>query len=275
MVEVSGLTKTYGKINALRGVDFTAEHGQVLGLLGSNGAGKSTTMNIIAGYIPKTGGSVKICGVDIDESPYEAKKRLGYLPEHTPLAVNMTVAEFLEFSGDLKKVPKTERQRGLDRAVELTGLKEVRWRLIRNLSKGYRQRVGIAQALIGFPEVLILDEPTVGLDPSQLIEIRALVRELGQEHTVLFSSHILSEVESVCDRVVIIYKGNVLADGRPDEVAGTVAGGYRLTAAANQNEITAALRNGGLTDFTLSPITSTLEDAFVRLVAQAERETAI
>jgi ABC-2 type transport system ATP-binding protein len=273
MLEISGLTKTYGKTEALRGVSFTARHGRVLGLLGPNGAGKSTTMNIVTGYIPKTEGSVRICGIDTDEAPTEAKKHVGYLPEHTPLPHNMTVTEFLEYSGDLKKVPKREQKQGIDRALALSGLTEVGGRLIRNLSKGYKQRVGIAQALIGFPEVLILDEPTSGLDPSQLIEIRSLVRELGREHTVLFSSHILSEVESVCDRAVIIYKGRVLADGKPEELAGSAADGFRLTTDAREDEIAAALRGGGIVDFALSPAQSSLEDAFVRLIAAAERET--
>ena len=273
MLEITDLTKTYGKTEALRGVGFTAHHGQVLGLLGPNGAGKSTTMNIVTGYIPKTEGSVRICGIDTDEAPAEAKRQVGYLPEHTPLPYNMTVTEFLEYSGDLKKVPKREQKRGMDRAAELSGLTEVRGRLIRNLSKGYKQRVGIAQALIGFPEVLILDEPTSGLDPSQLIEIRSLVRELGKRHTVVFSSHILSEVESVCDRAVIIYKGRVLADGTPEELARGTAGGFHLTTGANGDEISAALRDGGIADFTLSPVRASLEDAFVRLVAAVERET--
>ncbi|MDR0671466.1 MAG: ABC transporter ATP-binding protein [Oscillospiraceae bacterium] len=274
MLTISGLTKSYGAVGALRGVDFTARHGEVLGLLGPNGAGKSTTMNIVTGYIPKTGGAVNICGADIDTDPAEAKRHIGYLPEQTPLPYNMTVTEFLEYSGDLKKVPKSEQKRGLDRAVELTDLAQVSRRLIRNLSKGYKQRAGIAQALIGFPEVLILDEPTSGLDPAQLIEIRALVRELGKSHTVLFSSHILSEVESVCDRAVILYKGRVLADGRPNEIAGDEAAGLHLRTTAAENEVAAALRKGGLTDFKLTREAPSLEDAFVRLVAAAEKEAA-
>jgi ABC-2 type transport system ATP-binding protein len=225
MIEVSNLTARYGSTEVLHGISFTAAHGSVLGILGPNGAGKSTAMNTITGLIPKSGGSIKICGIDTDSgAEYKGNRGLlrhiGYLPEATPLAVNMTVDEFLEFSSDIKFVPKSRRKPGIEKAEALTGLEQVRKRLIRNLSKGYRQRVGIAQALIGFPEILILDEPTAGLDPSQLIEIRQLVRDLGREHTVLFSSHILREVESVCDRIVILYRGRILFDGAPETRSG-------------------------------------------------------
>ena len=313
MLEINNLTKIYGSVRALGGIDFRAEHGQILGFLGPNGAGKSTTMNIITGFIPKSGGSVKVCGIDIDEDPHEAKRRIGYLPEHTPLPVNMTVDEFLEFSSDLKKVPKADRKKGIDYAEELTGLAHVRQRLIRNLSKGYKQRVGIAQALIGFPEVLILDEPTSGLDPSQLIEIRALVRALGKSHTIIFSSHILSEVDSVCNSVIIIYKGRILANGTPGEIAAgasklklTVQGARESAIASIQklpgihklrSEESAegqavftieteentelrpalfyALSEARLPILELTPQSASLEDAFVSLVTAAEKEEKI
>jgi ABC-2 type transport system ATP-binding protein len=220
MLEVDRLTKQYGAATALRDVSFRAEHGQTLGFLGPTGAGKSTTMKIIAGYIGKSGGAVRICGLDTDAHPHEAKRHIGFLPEDTPLPHHMTVTEFLEYASDLKMVPANEKFGGIDDIMDLTGLSHVRNRLIRNLSNGYKQRVGIAQALVGFPEALILDEPTAGLDPSQIIDIRALVRELGKSHTLIFSSHILSEVESICDKAVIICKGRVLADSPLTELAG-------------------------------------------------------
>lgn len=219
MIEVQNLIKSYGAVIALKGLNFSVKKGEILGLLGPNGAGKSTTMNILTGFIPKTDGCVKLDGVEIEENPEEAKKKVGYLPEHTPLYLNMTVEEFLEFSSDLKRVDKRLQKEGIQRAEELVRLTDVRHRLIRNLSKGYKQRVGIAQALIGSPEVLILDEPTVGLDPQQIIEIRSLVKDLGNEHTVILSSHILSEISAVCDRVLIINKGQIAAQDTPENLS--------------------------------------------------------
>jgi ABC-2 type transport system ATP-binding protein len=273
MLEVSNLTKSYGATEVLHGISFTAVHGRVLGVLGPNGAGKSTAMNTITGLIPKSGGNIRVCGIDMD-SGAEYKRHIGYLPEATPLAVNMTVDEFLEFSSDIKLVPKSRKKPGIEKVEELTGLSDVRSRLIRNLSKGYRQRVGIAQALIGFPEVLILDEPTSGLDPAQLIEIRQLVRNLGREHTVLFSSHILREVESVCDEVVILYKGRILVDGKPRELVsrGSAGGEYKLTAKATEAEIAVALAAAGIEVTELAPLSASLEESFVRLIANAEVE---
>lgn len=270
MLEVTNLTKSYGSTEVLHGISFRAEHGQVLGILGPNGAGKSTAMNIITGFIPKSGGCVNICGIDTDSGD-EYKRHIGYLPEATPLHVNMTVNEFLEFSSDLKGVPKNEVKRGIERAAELTGLSHVQKRLIRNLSKGYKQRAGIAQALIGFPELLILDEPTSGLDPAQLIEIRRLVRDLGKNHTVIFSSHILAEAESVCDRVLVLYKGRVLADGKPSELIAENRGTFRLSADASQERISAALSSAGITA-QIEPLSVSLEDSFVKLITRAEQE---
>jgi ABC-2 type transport system ATP-binding protein len=274
MLEVSNLTKSYGGTEVLHGISFTAERGGVLGILGPNGAGKSTAMNTITGLIPKSGGSITVCGIDTD-SGAEYKRHIGYLPEAAPLAVNMTVDEFLEFSSDLKFVPKSRKKAGIEEAAALTGLSAVRKRLIRNLSKGYRQRVGIAQALIGSPEILILDEPTSGLDPSQLIEIRRLIRGLGRDHTVLFSSHILREVESVCRRIVILYKGRILVDGEPGEIVSPRGAGseYTLTAKAGKAEIAAALDAAGIEVTELAPRPASLEDTFVRLIADAEKES--
>ena len=211
MIEINNLVKVYGDKVAVNGISFTVEKGEVLGFLGPNGAGKSTTMNIITGYLSSTSGSVKINGHDILEEPMEAKKSIGYLPELPPLYLDMTVMEYLNFICDIKKVDRKERVSHLARIMSLVKIVDVADRLIGNLSKGYKQRVGIAQAMVGDPEILILDEPTVGLDPNQIREIRKLIRLLAKNHTVIISSHILSEIQAVCDRVVIINNGKVAA----------------------------------------------------------------
>lgn len=210
MIEVNDLVKLYDTHVAVDHLSFTVPKGQILGFLGPNGAGKSTTMNIITGYISATSGSVSINGHDIYEEPEEAKKSIGYLPEQPPVYMDMKVREYLEFVAELKSVPKKERASQVDAALEKTKTVDVAGRLIKHLSKGYRQRVGIAQAIIGNPEVIILDEPTVGLDPMQIIEIRDLMKELAKEHTVILSSHILSEISAVCDTVMIINKGKLV-----------------------------------------------------------------
>ena len=210
MIEVKDLVKKYDNHLAVDHLTFTVPRGQILGFLGPNGAGKSTTMNIITGYISATEGSVSINGHDIYEEPEEAKKSIGYLPEQPPVYTDMTVKEYLEFVAELKRVPKKERESQIASALVKTGTVDVAKRLIKHLSKGYRQRVGIAQAIIGNPEVIILDEPTVGLDPVQIIEIRDLMKELAKEHTVILSSHILSEISAVCDTVMIINKGRLV-----------------------------------------------------------------
>ncbi|MCI6825144.1 MAG: ABC transporter ATP-binding protein [Ruminococcus bromii] len=234
MVEVKNLTKCYGSIKAVDNISFTVENGEVLGFLGPNGAGKSTTMNMITGYISSTSGTVTIDGVDILEDPKEAKTKIGYLPEMPPLYVDMTVRKYLEFMFDLKKVklPKKEHIEEVMRLVRITEQSE---RVIKNLSKGYRQRVGFAQALLGNPPVLILDEPTVGLDPKQIIEIRKLIKSLGQKHTVIFSSHVLSEISATCDRIIVISKGKIVADAKTDELSTAVAGEQRLSLVVEGN----------------------------------------
>ncbi|MBQ2211785.1 MAG: ATP-binding cassette domain-containing protein, partial [Ruminococcus sp.] len=206
MIEVKNLTKRYGDIKALDDISFTVDTGEVLGFLGPNGAGKSTTMNIITGYISSTSGTVTVDGTEILENPRETKRKIGYLPEIPPLYPEMTVRKYLEFMFDLKKVklPKKEHIEEIMRLVRITDMAD---RLIKNLSKGYRQRVGFGQALLGNPPVLILDEPTVGLDPKQIIEIRKLIRSLGKKHTVIFSSHVLSEISATCDRIIVISEG--------------------------------------------------------------------
>ena len=225
MIEVSHLTKKYGGHLAVDDVSFTVEDGQIYGLLGPNGAGKSTIMNILTGYLSATSGQVTVAGHPLPEEADEAKACVGYLPEQPPLYQEMTVEEYLTFAAELKRVPKGQRKEQVRRAARRTGLEEVFSRLIRTLSKGYRQRVGIAQALLGDPGLIILDEPTVGLDPAQVIEIRKLIRELGQNHTVILSSHILSEVQAVCQQVLILSKGHLAASGTLEELT---AGGKSL-----------------------------------------------
>lgn len=219
MIEVQNLTKKYGQILAVNNLDFTINKGEIVGFLGPNGAGKSTTMNMITGFIPATSGTVKVDGFDILENPAEVKKRIGYLPELPPLYLDMTVTEFLNFVADLKNVSKKIKKNHIDEIMWLTKITNVRGRLIKNLSKGYKQRVGIAQALIGDPDTLILDEPTVGLDPGQIIEIRNLVKDLGKERTIILSSHILPEVSQVCQKILIINKGQIAAVGTPDDLS--------------------------------------------------------
>ena len=216
MIEVKNLCKDYGARRAVSDLTFTIEPGHVYGFLGPNGAGKSTTMNILTGCLAATGGQISIDGFDIFEDAKEAKSRIGYLPEQPPLYLDMTVNEYLRFVAAAKGVAKEKRPEHLAAIVALTQLEEVSDRLIKHLSKGYMQRVGVAQALIGDPEIIILDEPTVGLDPRQIIEIRQLIKELGKEHTVILSSHILSEVRSVCDRLLVIAKGKLVADDTPE-----------------------------------------------------------
>ena len=222
MISVSELTKSYSGNLAVDHLSFEVEEGQVYGLLGPNGAGKSTTMNILTGYISATSGTVKIDGTDILEEPEKAKAKIGYLPEIPPVYTDMTVREYLKFVCGLKKVPKAETEKNIEYAIEAAAIKDVENRLIKNLSKGYRQRVGIAQALLGSPKVLIFDEPTVGLDPKQIIEIRQLIKGLGKKHTVILSSHILSEVSEICDRILIINKGKLVANGTPESLAESV-----------------------------------------------------
>ena len=225
MIEVSNLTKKYGDHIAVDHLSFRVEKGQIYGFLGPNGAGKSTTMNIITGYLAATEGTVTIDGKDVQKDPEEAKRAIGYLPELPPLYVDMTVREYLEFVAELKKVPKKERKQQIDEVMEMTQITDMQQRLIRNLSKGYRQRVGLAQAVLGYPEVIILDEPTVGLDPKQIIEIRDLIQSLGKKHTVILSSHILSEVRAVCDYIFIISHGKLVASEETEELVERMSGG--------------------------------------------------
>ena len=211
MIEVKNLTKRYGEKLAVDNASFTVNAGEIVGFLGRNGAGKTTAMNMITGYISSTSGTAMVDGYDILKEPAEVKKRIGYLPEQPPLYMDMTVNEYLAFAADIKKVSRKNRKEHLDRIKELVRITDVGSRIIGNLSKGYRQRVGLAEALVGNPPVLILDEPTVGLDPTQIIEIRHLIKGLGKEHTIILSSHILPEVADVCERVIIIDHGRIVA----------------------------------------------------------------
>lgn len=228
MIEVRNLVKKYGSHMAVNHLNFTIEKGKIYGFLGPNGAGKSTTMNMITGYIASTEGEILIDGHNILEEPEEAKKKIGYLPEIPPLYVDMTVSEYLKFVAELKSIPKEKRSGNINEVMSTTKLQSVKDRLIKNLSKGYRQRVGLAQALLGYPEIIILDEPTVGLDPKQIIEIRDLIKSLGNKHTVILSSHILSEVSAVCDHVLIIDKGKLVASDTPENLSKVMAGANSL-----------------------------------------------
>ena len=228
MIEVSNLVKKYGDHTAVDHLSFQIEKGKIYGFLGPNGAGKSTTMNMITGYIASTEGKVMIDGHDILEEPEAAKKCIGYLPEMPPLYFDMTVLEYMKFAADLKKIPRNQKDKQIKEVMDMVKITDMKDRLIKNLSKGYRQRVGLAQAILGYPEVIILDEPTVGLDPKQIIEIRDLIKSLKQKHTVILSSHILSEVRAVCDYVLIISHGKLVASDTPDNLERLEAGSNSL-----------------------------------------------
>ncbi|MBQ4599080.1 MAG: ATP-binding cassette domain-containing protein [Clostridia bacterium] len=243
MLKVENLVKKYGNATALAGISFTVEKGEIVGFLGPNGAGKSTTMNIITGYISSNVGKVYIDGDEILENPTAAKKKIGYLPEQPPLYMEMTVEEYLHFVYELRGCTLPRKQH-LEEICEVVKITDVRSRVIRNLSKGYKQRVGIAAALIGNPPLIILDEPTVGLDPKQIIEVRNLIRMLGRDHTVILSTHILSEAQAVCDRMVIIDHGRIVADGKTEEINRFIQDNrrYKVTIAGPQNEVLAILK---------------------------------
>lgn len=228
MIEITNLTKTFGKHRAVDNISFRVEKGEIVGFLGPNGAGKTTTMSMLTGFLSYTEGSIKVDGLEVLEHPDEVKKKIGYLPEMPPLYLDMTVSEYLDFVYKLKKV-KLDQRKHLKEVMDMVRIADVKGRLIRNLSKGYRQRVGLAQALVGNPEILILDEPTVGLDPKQIIEIRNVIKELGRQRTVILSSHILPEVSAVCERVVIINKGKIVAEDTTENLSKSTAGDMKYT----------------------------------------------
>ena len=223
MIEVKNVTKKYGKVVAVDNINFTINDGEIIGLLGPNGAGKSTTMNMITGYIEPTEGTIVIDGYDISKKPRKAKREIGYMPEGVPLYTDMTVKEFVTYMAEIKKVDRKTRKEKIEKIIEETGLKDVEKKLTRNLSRGYKQRVSMAGALVGEPKILILDEPTVGLDPKQITEIRNLIKELGKTHTIILSSHILSEVSQICQKVIIINKGKIIAVDTPENLENKVA----------------------------------------------------
>ena len=218
MIEVRNVTKKYGKFYAVRNINFEAKEGEIVGFLGRNGAGKSTTMNMITGFIEPTEGDIIVGGYDIDVNPKKVKAQIGYMPEGTPLYMELTVKEFVSYMAELRRIPKAERKQAVKEAIERTGLDLVKNNLVKNLSRGYKQRVSMAGAIVGNPKILILDEPTVGLDPKQVIEIRELIKSFGKDHTVLVSSHILSEVSQICEKVIIIDKGEIIAVDTPENL---------------------------------------------------------
>jgi ABC-2 type transport system ATP-binding protein len=272
LIQVENVTKKYGQRLAVDRLNFTVNRGEILGFLGPNGAGKSTTMNIITGYLSATEGSVKLDGHDILEEPQAVKRQIGYMPELPPLYTDMTVRDYLSFVCDIKGVARTRRKDNLERSMELTKISDIRGRLIKNLSKGYKQRVGIAQAIIGTPPVLILDEPTIGLDPQQIIETRNLVRDLGREHTIILSSHILPEVQAVCTRVLIINKGRIVASDTPENLSRGLSGDNRLSLRAAGGEKEALAIAGGVANVLKAESIGSKEAGTVDLVVEARRD---
>lgn len=252
VIEVKHLVKRYGSNHAVDDLSFCVEQGQIYGFLGPNGAGKSTTMNILTGYIAPSSGEVKVNGHDILEDAEAARRCIGYLPEIPPIYPDMTVLEYLTFAAELKKLPRKNRDSLILEAMELTGIVEVQKRLIKNLSKGYRQRVGLAQAILGFPEIIILDEPMVGLDPKQIIEVRELIRKLSKKHTVILSSHILSEISAICDHIMIISHGRLVASDTPENLIHLMksSAALELTVRCEKNRLYQLLKNtSGITSF--------------------------
>ena len=266
MIEINHLVKKYGSHVAVDDLSLTVEPGKIYGFLGPNGAGKSTTMNIITGYLAATSGEVKINGFDVLKQPEEAKKCVGYLPELPPLYMDMTVKEYLDFVAELKKLEKSLRAGYVKEAMKITKTEEVSGRLIRNLSKGYRQRVGFAQAVLGYPEILILDEPTVGLDPKQIIEIRDLIKELGKKHTIILSSHILSEISAVCDHVFIISHGKLVASDSTENLLERMTGAQEIELLVKAEEDTAETAIREVAQVERCEKTESKEDGAVQLV---------
>lgn len=275
MIEINHLVKKYGSHVAVDDLSLTVEPGKIYGFLGPNGAGKSTTMNIITGYLAATSGEVKINGFDVLKQPEEAKKCVGYLPELPPLYMDMTVKEYLDFVAELKKIEKTLRAGYVKEAMKITKTEEVSGRLIRNLSKGYRQRVGFAQAVLGYPEILILDEPTVGLDPKQIIEIRDLIKELGKKHTIILSSHILSEISAVCDHVFIISHGKLVASDSTENLLERMTGAQEIELLVKAEEDTAETAIREIAQVERCEKTESKEDGAVQLLVTAKKDADV
>ncbi len=275
MIEINHLVKKYGSHVAVDDLSLTVEPGKIYGFLGPNGAGKSTTMNIITGYLAATGGEVKINGFDVLKQPEEAKKCVGYLPELPPLYMDMTVKEYLDFVAELKKLDKSLRAGYVKEAMKITKTEEVSGRLIRNLSKGYRQRVGFAQAVLGYPEILILDEPTVGLDPKQIIEIRDLIRELGKKHTIILSSHILSEISAVCDHVFIISHGKLVASDSTENLLERMTGAQEIELLVKAEDDAAETAIREIAQVERCEKTESKEEGAVQLLVTAKKDADV
>ena len=275
MIEINHLVKKYGSHVAVDDLSLTVEPGKIYGFLGPNGAGKSTTMNIITGYLAATSGEVKINGFDVLKQPEEAKKCVGYLPELPPLYMDMTVKEYLDFVAELKKLEKSLRAGYVKEAMKITKTEEVSGRLIRNLSKGYRQRGGFAQAVLGYPEILILDEPTVGLDPKQIIEIRDLIKELGKKHTIILSSHILSEISAVCDHVFIISHGKLVASDSTENLLERMTGAQEIELLVKAEEDTAETAIREVAQVERCEKTESKEDGAVQLLVTAKKDADV
>ena len=275
MIEVSHLVKKFGKHVAVNDISFSAKEGEILGFLGPNGAGKSTTMNMITGYLSSTSGTVKIGGEDILENPIAAKKNIGYLPEIPPLYLDMTVREYLVFVAKLKGIKKAELTAHIDSVLKKIELTHVQSRLIKNLSKGYKQRVGLASALVGTPKLLILDEPTVGLDPKQIIEMRALIKELSKEHTIILSSHILSEISAICDKIMIINHGTMVAMDSPANLEHLFSHSIRTVLRVRQSDEAFINKIKEISGVTSVHTLETVEENTVELAIEAEQSTDI
>ncbi len=270
MIELKNVTKKYGKVTAVDNISFSVKEGEIVGLLGPNGAGKSTTMNMMTGFIEQTEGEIIINGYDITKKPKKAKKSIGYMPEGVPLYTDLTVKEFVTYMAEIKQVNRKERKEKVEKIIEKTGLKDVEKKLIRNLSRGYKQRVSMAGALVGEPKILILDEPTVGLDPKQITEIRNMIKELGKTHTVILSSHILSEVSQICNKVIIINKGKIVAVDTPENLENKVNNKNCIYVTVEDNENKIDTIKNKIKEIKSIQLTQKNEDGTKQYIIEAE-----